>query len=122
DKSDVYYGVLWLDPSDWSGIALSGTDISWEVSSFWRFTEYLPPAVADCVETFASNLLLEPQKRLGERLGLLENVSEAPPVPMEETELDAKDPAAMDDDDDEELGECAQQRDVDMEPAEPSKE
>eukprot|EP00439_Symbiodinium_sp_Y106_P068376 s372_g11.t1 len=132
DASAVYYGVLWLDPSDWSGecsdwsgIPLSATGINWEVQSFWRFTEYLPPAVADGVQSFASNLLLEPQKRLGERLGLLDNdnSSEAPPeVPMEETELDAKDPTAMDDDDDEEQGECAQQRDVDMEPAEPSKE
>ncbi|CAE7695596.1 POL2 [Symbiodinium sp. CCMP2592] len=125
DASAVYYGVLWLDPSDWSGIPLSATGINWEVQSFWRFTEYLPPAVADGVQSFASNLLLEPQKRLGERLGLLDNdnSSEAPPdVPMDETELDAKDPTAMDDDDDEEQGECAQRRDVDMEPAEPSKE
>jgi len=90
--------------------------IEWKVDHSWRLTEYLPPAVVQFVEDSASNLLLEPQKRLGEQLGLLQaHATEEPPAAgARDMTMDGKDDEAMEEDED---GDAEHDRDVVMEAA-----
>lgn len=94
-QAAMYYGMIWLDPSDWAGIPIEidTGEISWEadpsVSRNWKLAEYLPPAVQGDIEFFASNLLYEPQKWLGQRFGLYEEAKENPErAPMGAMEVD----------------------------------
>eukprot|EP00930_Biecheleria_cincta_P017416 TRINITY_DN1385_c0_g1_i1.p1 TRINITY_DN1385_c0_g1~~TRINITY_DN1385_c0_g1_i1.p1 ORF type:complete len:2608 (-),score=472.89 TRINITY_DN1385_c0_g1_i1:198-7172(-) len=115
---DMFYGVLWLGPSDWAGIPIdTGTGIiSWKVQSCWKIADFLPPAVRPSLLLYAGDLLLGPQRELGRRFGafaesrLPHEVTTAAAAAAAEMEVDADEKPAVgcmdgvddnDDDDDE---------------------
>ncbi|CAE8718665.1 unnamed protein product, partial [Polarella glacialis] len=70
-QANLYYGVIWLDPSDWAGIPIdpeSGA-VLWKVQSCWKLADFLPPAVRPSLLLYAGDLLLGPQRELGRRFG-----------------------------------------------------
>jgi len=65
--TDLYYGVLWMDPANWAGVPidLSTGEVVWKAQSVWKLADFLPPAVRPALILYASELLLAPQKELG---------------------------------------------------------
>jgi len=65
--SELFYGVLWLDPANWAVVPIDmGTGAAeWKVRSNWQMADFLPPAVRPSLKLYAGDLLLGPQKELG---------------------------------------------------------
>eukprot|EP00933_Yihiella_yeosuensis_P038125 TRINITY_DN32083_c0_g1_i1.p1 TRINITY_DN32083_c0_g1~~TRINITY_DN32083_c0_g1_i1.p1 ORF type:complete len:1712 (+),score=398.84 TRINITY_DN32083_c0_g1_i1:592-5136(+) len=115
----IYYGIIWLDPSDWAGIPinLDNGEVIWKVQSSWKLSEFLPPAVRPSLVLYAGDLLLGPQRELGRRFGTSANSR----LPGEASQLDMEvDAEACED---KGLGNCeAGERDEDMDEEEDAKE
>jgi hypothetical protein len=80
--SDLFYGVMWLDPANWSGVPIDPAEgsIEWKARSSWKIVEFLPPAVRQNLVLYAGELLVVPQKELDRRItrSILGDSSEAP--------------------------------------------
>jgi len=117
---NMFYGMIWLDPSDFAGVPIdmSTGEVEWKVHSSWKLAEFLPPAVRPSLLLYAGELLLGPQKELGRRFGTSEN-SKLPAEDLKaaaDMEVD-RDPDMADcrmDDEDDEAEVCGADRDQDM--------
>jgi len=67
--SECFYGVLWLDPSNWAGVPIDTNtgSVIWKVRNEWKLAEFLPPAVRPSIKLYAADLLSGPQKELERR-------------------------------------------------------
>eukprot|EP00445_Apocalathium_hangoei_P088550 CAMPEP_0204203814 /NCGR_PEP_ID=MMETSP0361-20130328/69199_1 /ASSEMBLY_ACC=CAM_ASM_000343 /TAXON_ID=268821 /ORGANISM="Scrippsiella Hangoei, Strain SHTV-5" /LENGTH=970 /DNA_ID=CAMNT_0051166833 /DNA_START=29 /DNA_END=2936 /DNA_ORIENTATION=- len=67
--AELYYGVLWMDPANWSAVPIDGStgEIVWKARSHWKIGDFLPPAVRPSLVLYASDLLVGPQRELGKR-------------------------------------------------------
>lgn len=69
---NLYYGMMWMDPSNWSGVSVSVNtfEVLWKVANQWQIFDFLPLAVRPALELYSSDLLLVPQQELGRRHGV----------------------------------------------------
>jgi DNA polymerase epsilon subunit 1 len=118
--SELFYGVIWLDPANWAGIPIdpqSGSVI-WRVRHSWKIADFLPPAVRPSLILYAGELLIGPQREIDSRIckGLLGNLDE---MAADDTDVaDAQppaDPACDEDVDVDDDGEPRPGMDVDAE-------
>jgi len=79
--SELFYGVMWLDPANWAGIPINPDtgEVVWKARSSWKIAEFLPPAVRPSLILYAGELLVGPQRELYKRTqtNILASVDEA---------------------------------------------
>eukprot|EP00929_Paragymnodinium_shiwhaense_P053984 TRINITY_DN27061_c1_g1_i1.p1 TRINITY_DN27061_c1_g1~~TRINITY_DN27061_c1_g1_i1.p1 ORF type:complete len:2570 (-),score=762.48 TRINITY_DN27061_c1_g1_i1:128-7837(-) len=67
--SELFYGVMWLDPTNWAGVPINpeSGEVEWKARSQWKMAEFLPPAVRPSLQLYAGELLIGPQQELQRR-------------------------------------------------------
>jgi len=68
--SELFYGILWLDPVNWVGVPIDpGTgEVQMKARSCWKIADFLPPAVRPSLNLYAGELLIGPQRELQRQL------------------------------------------------------
>jgi hypothetical protein len=69
DMPSLYYGVMWLDPSNWAGVPINNQTgaVTWRAISDWKLAEFLPPALSKSILLYVAELLVVPQQEIERR-------------------------------------------------------
>eukprot|EP00927_Polykrikos_kofoidii_P009002 TRINITY_DN13745_c0_g1_i1.p1 TRINITY_DN13745_c0_g1~~TRINITY_DN13745_c0_g1_i1.p1 ORF type:complete len:2600 (-),score=438.75 TRINITY_DN13745_c0_g1_i1:20-7819(-) len=67
--SELFYGVIWMDPANWAGVPIdpASGSVVWKARSCWKIADFLPAAVRPGLTLYACEMLVGPQQELEAR-------------------------------------------------------